>query len=182
MSYKIYSTFTLILVSMFIIIISPSYAKAPKPITYVDPQEFSGLWYEIARTYNYFEEDCVAPSVEYSLVAQEKYRVINRCFKNKIDGELIKYEGDAKSLYKGNMSQIEKTYFWVFTKNYRVIYLDENYQTAVIADENLESLWLMSREPIMDKEKLKSVISMLEKHMDTSKLIFPKQDKNGKYK
>lgn len=182
MNLKFYSAVTLILISVFIILISPSHARAPKPIVYVDPEDFSGLWYEVARTYNYFEEECIAPTVEYSLIENEKYQVINRCFKNSLNGELIEYKGIASSLFKGNMSQIKKTYFWVFSKNYRIIYLDDNYQTAILSDEKLENLWIMNRKPQIQESKLKNIVSLLDKYMDTSKLIYPKQDKNGRYK
>lgn len=33
----------------------------------VNPKQFSGLWYEIARTYNEYEKKCVASTVEYTL-------------------------------------------------------------------------------------------------------------------
>lgn len=160
---------------------TPSYAKAPNAVNYVNPSKFSGLWYEIARTYNFFEENCVAPTVEYNLISNDEYKITNRCFEKEIGAKLIKYEGRAKPLTIGNMSQIEKTYFWIFSKDYRVIYLD-NYESAVIADKTMEHIWIMNRKPNIDEEKLKTIISMLENYLDTSKLIFPKQDKNGKYK
>ena len=114
-----------------------SYLKAPLPVKYVDPKNFSGLWYEIARTYNSFEKDCVAATVEYRLVEPLKYEVSNRCFKNEIGGELIVYNGVAKPVNGNTMSQIEKTYYWIFSKDYRIIYLDD-YRTAVMVDEENE--------------------------------------------
>lgn len=158
-----------------------SYAKAPAAVLNVDPKNFGGLWYEIARTYNSFEEGCVAATVEYKLVEPFKYKVKNRCFKEKIDGELITYNGTAKSIDGKTMSEIQKTYFWIFSKDYRVIYLDD-YKTAVMVDEDMENIWIMNREPFLESKKLDSIVSMLSAYMDTSKLIYTPQDKNGKYK
>lgn len=158
-----------------------SYAKAPSPVTYVDPKSFSGLWYEIARTYNSFEDGCVAATVEYKLVEPLKYEVANRCFKEELGGQLIVYYGTAIPANGNTMSQIEKTYFWIFSKDYRIIYLDD-YKTAVMVDKDMKNVWIINREPFLDKKNLDSIVSMLDSYMDTSKLIYTPQDKNGRYK
>lgn len=49
-------------------------------VPYVSVQKFSGLWYEIARTYNSYQDKCVASSVEYVLDENNEYEVHNRCF------------------------------------------------------------------------------------------------------
>ena len=46
----------------------------------------------------------------------------------------------------------------------------------------MKNLWIMHRKPFMKEEKLENLISYLDSYMDTSKLIFTKQDKNGRYK
>lgn len=158
-----------------------SFYEKPLAVNYVNPLKFSGLWYEIARTYNSFEKDCVAPTIEYKFVNSSKYEITNRCFKNEIGGELIVYNGTATALIEENMSLIEKRYFWIFSKDYRVIYLD-NYQTAVISDEKMENVWIMNREPFLEKKRLNFIVSKLDKHMDVSRLIYTPQDKNGRYK
>lgn len=168
-------------VLVLLFIISSSNANIIKPIDYVNPKYFSGLWYEIARTYNSYQHDCVASSVEYQFKDSNNYKVFNRCFKNKIGGELIEYKGKAKSLTKENMAQMKLTYFWVFSKKYSVIYLN-NYKSAVITDKDLNNLWIMSRTPKMSKKEFEKIVNILKPKMDTSKLIITLQDKRGKYK
>jgi apolipoprotein D and lipocalin family protein len=160
---------------------TPLYSQSPQAVNHVDAKNFSGLWYEIARTYNSFEKNCVAATVEYKLVEPYEYEVINRCFEHEIGGNLIIYNGTAQPLQEKNMSQIEKTYFWIFSKDYKIIYL-ENYTTAVMADEDMENVWIMHREPFLNEKKLDSIVSMLSQYMDVSELIFTPQDINGRYK
>ena len=161
---------------------SSDYLKTPNAVDYVNIEKFSGLWYEIARTYNRFEKDCVGASVEYTLVEDLKYDIKNRCFNTTFNGKIIEYNGTAKPSDGKNMSKIDMTYFWIFAKEYKIIYLDEHYNTAVLVDTDMESIWIMHRKPFMKKEKLASIVKFLEKYMDTSKLIYTPQDKQGKYK
>ncbi|RXJ90867.1 hypothetical protein CRV01_06900 [Arcobacter sp. CECT 8983] len=157
-------------------------SDTPKPVEYVSPKSFAGLWYEIARTYNKFEENCVAATVEYKQLENNKLKVFNRCFEHEIGGELISYTGIVKPLLENNLAQLDKTYYWIFSKEYRIIYLDKSYQTAIMSDKSMENLWIMHRNPFMEEKKLDKLIKYIDKYMDTSKLIFTKQDKNGRYK
>lgn len=156
--------------------------KIPKAVNYVDIKKFSGLWYEIARTYNTFEKDCVAATVEYKLIKDTTYEIKNRCFDTKIGGNIIEYNGIAKPFSKGNMAEIQMTYFWIFSKEYKVVYLSQDYSSAVIVDASMENVWIMNREPFMKKQKLEKLVSFLAKYMDTSKLIYTPQDSQGRYK
>lgn len=46
----------------------------------------------------------------------------------------------------------------------------------------MEYVWIMNRKPTIENKKLGNIISILDNYIDTDKLIFPKQDKNGRYK
>ncbi|MBD3790015.1 MAG: lipocalin family protein [Campylobacterales bacterium] len=157
-------------------------AKAPIPVTYVDIEKFSGLWYEVARTYNSYQENCVASSVEYVLQKENEYKVYNRCFKYKIGGDLIEYRGTATPAYGRSMSSIDMTYFYIFTKEYLVIHLENDYSAAVVADKNMEQVWIMSRAPKMKDTKLKKILAKLENNLDLNRLIYTPQDEKGTYK
>ena len=180
MKFKIQLFFTILAVA--IAQTPQDYIKEPKPVNYVNAKQFSGLWYEIARTYNSFEKNCVAATVEYILVEPLKYVIKNRCFDSKIGAKIIEYSGTAKPSRENIMSQIDMTYYWIFTKSYTIIYLDADYSSAVMVDKEMEYVWIMNREPFMPKNKLISIISFLAQYMDTSKLIFTPQDAQGRYK
>jgi len=154
----------------------------PTPVSYVDIKKFSGLWYEVARTYNSYQEECVASSVEYALQEDSTYKVFNRCFKNVIGGDLIEYSGTAEPTIGNSMSKIDMTYYYIFTREYRVIYLEKDYSAAVVADKEMDQVWVMSRKPELSKRKLKKILAKLEKNMDLKRLIYTPQDKKGRYK
>lgn len=156
--------------------------KVPSPIPYVNINNFSGLWYETARTYNSFEENCVAASIEYKLSDENTLEVKNRCFEYEIGGKLIEYTGKAQALNGDNFATLEKTYFWIFTQEYLILYLEDDYSTAIMADNEMKNMWIMNRTAFMEQEKLDKILVFLKDYMDTSRLIFTPQDKEGRYK
>ncbi|AXX91614.1 hypothetical protein CPU12_04745 [Malaciobacter molluscorum LMG 25693] len=158
-------------------------AYALKPVQFVSIEKFSGLWYEIARTPNSYQENCVASSVEYVLKNNE-YKIYNRCFENEIGGKLISYNGvgQSASKNKNSVAKIDMTYFWIFTKRYNIAYIDKDYKSALVTDEDNEHIWIMSRTPKMKKKKLDLILDKLKDHIDLNTLIYTKQDKQGRYK
>lgn len=166
---------------ILLLLLSTLYAKSPKVVEYVNPKLFSGLWYEIARTYNSFEHDCVASSVEYYFINTNQYKVFNRCFENEIGSNLITYKGQAKAIKKENMSRIKMTYFWIFSNTYNVIYLND-YKTAVVASDDMEYVWLMSRKPKMNKNEFNKILELLKPYINIKDLIITPQDSKGRYK
>jgi len=173
MKYNIFILLTSYLVS----------STSPSLLPHVNINQFSGLWYEIARTYNYYEKNCVAATVEYKLQKDNSYKVHNRCFEHVIGGKLIEYKGTAKPVHKGNsMSQMYMTYYYIFTQEYKVIYLENDYSAAVVADEKMDKVWVMSRKPTISEKKLQNILAKLENSMDLKRLIYTPQDEKGRYK
>jgi len=154
----------------------------PTPVPYVDIKKFSGLWYEVARTYNDYEKDCVAATVEYDLQEDNTYKIYNRCFEHVIGGDLIEYKGKAEAVNGNSMSKIDMTYFFFFTSEYRVIHLENDYSAAVVADKDMDKVWVMSRKPILSKRKFDNILTKLAKNMDLKRLIYTPQDEKGRYK
>ena len=170
------------MIFILMVFIFISIAETIEPVSFVDSKRFSGLWYEIARTYNDYEKDCVAVSVEYVLEEENQFSVYNRCFDTTMQGDLITYEGSAEPLEGDSMHQIEMTYFWIFSQDYNVIYLEEDYSTAIISDKNFEQLWIMNRDPKISQEKLAKLLELLKGSMDLDRLIYTPQDSKGRYK
>lgn len=149
------------------------FAKAPQAVASVSAKELTGKWYEIARTYNDYEEACLNPFIEYKFINDKELTVFNRCYEK--DGSLREYEGDVEALKGDSFATLSKTYFYIFSSEYRIIYMSEDKQTLIMTDEAMELLWIMHREAQMNAEKRKELIKYLSKYINTSKLILNTQ-------
>lgn len=76
-----------------------AYAQQPVPDTGidVDPEAYSGLWYEIARTPAPFQQRCDGGvTAYYEIIDDETLSVVNRC--DLPDGDVERTEGTATAL------------------------------------------------------------------------------------
>ena len=71
-----------------------SQSLPPRTVEYVDLKKYSGLWYEIAKIPNSFQDQCVSgTTARYTLSEDGEILVINSCIDE--DGEIDKAEGVA---------------------------------------------------------------------------------------
>ena len=140
----------------------------------LDLQQYLGKWYEIARFDHRFERGLVGVTATYSMRADGKIRVINRGFKNTLDGELSVVEGKAK--LTDEPGKLKVSFFWIFYADYFVMELDENYQWALIGSKSDKYLWILSRTPKLDESIKKLILEKARtRGYDISKLIWVEQ-------
>src|SRR5919112_230203 len=76
----------------------------------VDLKRYAGLWYEVARLPNRFEEKCAGDvTAEYAPKEKGRIRVVNRCRKR--DGKTTEAVGEAKRADKSGPNSKLKVRF-----------------------------------------------------------------------
>jgi apolipoprotein D and lipocalin family protein len=162
-------------ISITIILLTISnniYASTIKPIQNITINNIQGLWYEIARTYNSYEEDCINPTVEYIKIDNEKFDIINRCLDKNNINKTIEYNGKGELLLNESIQYIKMTYYWIFSDNYFLIYLNKKTSSMVIMSDDKKQLWIMNKRNIISKVELKNILKLINNYIDTSKLIY----------
>jgi apolipoprotein D and lipocalin family protein len=48
-------------------------------------------------------------------------------------------------------------FLWPIKADYRIVYLDEDYQYTVIGRNNLDYVWIMARQPKISKKMMKEL-------------------------
>jgi len=147
---------------------SPQNSDLP-PLTTIDQVDLNryvGLWYEVAKIPNSFQDQCAyGTTAEYKIDEDGDIIVTNSCYDK--DGKIDVAEGLAKVVDKKTNSKLEVSFvsflgirpFW---GDYWIIGLDEDYQWAVIGTPNRKYGWILSRTPSLPDEIMQKIFTLLK--------------------
>ncbi|RFZ91236.1 lipocalin [Mucilaginibacter conchicola] len=155
----------------------PKGAKAVKPF---DQQRYLGTWYEIARMDFKFEKGLDQVTATYSLNKDRSIRVDNRGFKVK-ENKWKQSTGKAKPVYSANEGRLKVSFFGPFYAGYNVIAIDKDYHYVLVAGNNLDYLWLLSRDKTMPEYIRQRYLEHAKAlGYDTGKLVWTNQHSDRK--
>ena len=142
-----------------------------KTISTLDLSRYLGEWFEIARFDNYFERGMEKTKAIYALREDGFLSVKNSGLKS---GRIKTANGKAKST--NNSALFRVSFFWPFYADYRVLYIDSDYQYALVGSGSANYLWILSRTPQLTAEA-KSILlnEATRRGYDVSKFILVKQ-------
>lgn len=117
----------------------------------LDLNRYLGTWYEIARFPHSFEKGMAGVTANYSLREDGKIRVLNKGYKNGLNGKFSVAEGKAKIPDKSQPGKLKVSFFWIFYGDYNVLELDKDYQYVMIGSSTDKYFWILCRTPQMDE-------------------------------
>lgn len=122
--------------------------RVPEPARAVAFEKYQGLWYEIGRYENSFEENCEAVTAEYKSAPNNEIAVINRCRQGSVSGSEKVSEGRAKPVDGSNGAKLKVSFFGpFFFGDYWVLDHAEDYSWSIVGEPSGRFLWLLSRAP-----------------------------------
>lgn len=147
--------------------------KKPITVPKVDLHKYSGLWYEIAKIPNSFQDHCAyGTTAEYKIEPDGDIIVINKCYDT--DGELDIAEGVANVVDKSTNAKLEVSFvsflgirpFW---GDYWIIGLGKKYEYAIVGHPKRKYSWILGRTPSLTDDKMKEIWAILsEQGYDSS--------------
>jgi apolipoprotein D and lipocalin family protein len=153
-----------------------------KTVKQVDLNNYVGLWYEIAKIPNSFQDHCAyGTTAEYKLLKDSRIEVINKCYEK--DGESDVADGIAKVIDKKSNAKLEVSFFSIFGirpfwGDYWIIGLDEDYKWAVVGTPSRKYGWILSRTPDLPEETMQHIFSILkEQHYNPDDFEMSVQEK-----
>jgi apolipoprotein D and lipocalin family protein len=150
----------------------PKGAKAVKPF---DKNKYLGTWYEIARMDFKFEKGLDRVTATYSLTDGETIRVDNKGYSVK-DKKWKESTGKARLAGEPSEGKLKVSFFGPFYAGYNIIAINPDYRYALVVGNNLNYLWLLSREKTMPKEIQEKYLEQARAlGYNTEKLVWTKQ-------
>lgn len=143
----------------------------------LDLEKYLGTWYEIARFDHPFERNLEGVTATYELRDDGKIRVINKGYKNSLDGRLKRAKGKAKRPNpEKEPGKFRVAFFLFFYSDYIVMELDENYEWALIGSSSDKYLWILSRKPQPAQSVINKILEKAKaRGYNTDNLIWVEQ-------
>ncbi|QDI75136.1 MULTISPECIES: lipocalin family protein [Leisingera] len=130
----------------------------------LDLTRYLGIWYEIARFPNSFEEGCEGVTATYSAREDGRISVVNRCRREGLDGPVEAAEGVARVRAPGKLEVNFVSWLsWLPLTwgDYWVLDVTEDYSVAVVGTPGGEQGWILARSPELGAEELDAAKSVL---------------------
>jgi apolipoprotein D and lipocalin family protein len=155
----------------------------PETVERVDLERYQGTWYELARLPMFFQRHCAQSEARYVLLSNEQVEVSNRCRTRA--GHWQQAKGEAVPQVAGKTDKLWLRFDNWFSSllpgvsrgQYWVLYLDDEYQTALVGHPNRDYLWLLARSPEVAPALRDKLLEVARKQgYDTTRLIWRTPD------
>ncbi|MCO7610288.1 lipocalin family protein [Pseudomonas chlororaphis] len=156
---------------------------APKTVNHVDLKRYQGTWYELARLPMYFQRNCAQSEARYTLLPEGNVAVLNRCLTPEWKWEEAR--GTATPQVPGKTDKLWVEFDNWFSRllpgatkgDYWVLYVSDDYKTAIVGNPNRRYLWLLSRTPEVNETVREELLSKARQQgYDTTRLIWRVSD------
>ncbi|MGB5834055.1 MAG: lipocalin family protein [Thiohalocapsa sp.] len=116
-------------------------------VPYVDLKRFMGDWYVVANIPTFVEKGAYNPVETYALNPDGTIATTFTFNKDALDGPKKEYHPKGFVLDKKTNALWGMQFIWPIKGDYRIIYLDDDYQLTVIGRAKRDYVWVMSRRP-----------------------------------
>ena len=146
--------------------ISAQVKEKPATVQSVDLNKYAGLWYEIARYPDKFQEQCSSDvTTEYILEKDGDFTVINKCKNNKgvvddIKGKMRVVDKKTNAVLEIRFSSKRLLVLPKDWQDYWILDLGKDYEYALIGSPDRKLLYVLSRTPQLDGEKYESMMKI----------------------
>ena len=131
-------------------------------VGYVDLDRFMGDWYVIGNIPTYIETEAFNAVESYRLDEDGSIATTFTFNQGSFTGEQKIYE--PRGFIKNPESNAEwgMQFIWPIKADYRIIYLDDDYQLTVIGRNKRDYVWLMARTPSISEQQYDAMVGLME--------------------
>ena len=142
----------------------------------VDPARYVGVWYEIATTGSFQQQQCTGTTATYTALNDTTVEVLNRCYVGTLDGPLNEIVGTATAV-DDTFSRLLVDFNLGFEAPYDIVELDgaageDPYEFAAVSSLDGLQVWVLARTPDLDDETYDAILDRLDaRGMEPERLV-----------
>lgn len=125
----------------------------------INLKKYSGKWFEIARIQSDFELNMKNVTAQYNLNENGTIEVINSGY---VNDKLEQIFGIAIPAIEKDLLLV--SFFPYSYSNYQILFIDDNYNYAVVGGDSKDYLWILSRTPNINNDMLNKLIGVAKKN------------------
>jgi apolipoprotein D and lipocalin family protein len=140
-------------------------------VDHVDLDRFMGDWYVIANIPTSIETEAFNAIESYRLDEDGSIATTFTFNKGSFTGEKKRYE--PRGFVRNTQSNAEwgMQFIWPIKADYRIIYLDDDYQLTVIGRNKRDYVWVMARNSSISDEQYSAMVKLVaDAGYDTTKI------------
>ena len=146
-----------------------------KTVEQVDLERFMGDWYVVANIPTFLEQEAYNPVESYALNPDGTIATTFSFNKGALDGPRKAYHPKGFVLDSNSNARWGMQFIWPIKADYRIIYLDPDYQLTVIGRAKRDYVWVMSRTPAISEQDFDQIQALLQEvGYDTRQLQRPR--------
>lgn len=146
------------------------------PIAEFDIDRYLGHWYEVARIDQRFERGLESCTAHYQRLEDGSVQVTNRG-RNPETGEWDEATAIAKFTGDPSVGALKVAFFRPFYGGYNVVYVDEQYEHAVVVGDSTNYFWILARWPHISDAKYQELLKIAaENGVDPEQVVRIPQD------
>jgi apolipoprotein D and lipocalin family protein len=161
--------------NIFLLVGCATVPEGLEPVTGFEVERFLGKWYEIERLDNRFESGLSNVNAEYRMMPNGKIEVINRGFNVRRNSWFVA-KGLAWFAGSKDVGSLKISFHSPLPGGYNVLVLDPQYRYAMVSGADRDGLWILSREPQLDRSIIDSLVAQAKAWgFPTNQLHFDEQ-------
>lgn len=147
----------------FGLFLSACSTQKPMPtVDYVDLGRFMGDWYVIANIPTFLEKDAYNPMESYRLDDDGTIATTFTFNKGSLRGELKQYYPRGFITDADSNAVWGMQFLWPIKADYRIVYLDDQYEQTIIGRTSRDYVWVMARTPNISESDYAQLVSIVE--------------------
>jgi apolipoprotein D and lipocalin family protein len=142
-----------------------------KPVKQVDLTKFMGDWYVIAAIPTMIETQSYNAIENYALNADGTIATTFTYYKGAFDGPFKSYHPKGFVVENTGNAIWGMQFIWPIKADYRIAYLDPDYQRTIIARNARDYVWIMARTPTISDAHYDEMVQLIKDlGYDTTKI------------
>lgn len=120
-----------------------------------------GDWYVIAHIPIFLEKDAHNAIERYELIEPHLVQIEFSFNDESLDGATKVYRAQA-GVEPENQRQWWPVFIWPFRADFKIAYVDNQYETTIIARDARDYVWLMTRSPEISDEQYDDMVKLIQ--------------------